>query len=347
MQTHKAICKFCHQNFTDKNLLNEHLVGCIHKIESLRMDEAENKMEKSHFEDNFEDLACNRLRSFYNEFSEHVKVLEEKIKMITPNTEEKLEYIEDNIVITEKDFEIMKKFQNEIDGKLSVSEERQIVFEEDSNKLSKKQDNLNQQLEIMKNDESKLNEDLKTISKTLSTIQNSQINLEERIANIENVSYNGNLIWKINNIRDKIQEAITGRQPSISSPPFYTSKTGYKMCVKLYLNGDGLGRGTHISMFFSLMKGEYDALLRWPFRQKITFILFDQLTYESRENVIDSFRPDPNSNSFKRPTNEINIASGIPLFCSLETLFSNNHEYIKNDCLFLKIIVDSRDLIDA
>lgn len=50
---------------------------------------------------------------------------------------------------------------------------------------------------------------------------------------------------------------------------FYTSKYGYKMCLRIYLNGDGTGRGTHLSLFFVVMRGHSDALLKWPFNQKV------------------------------------------------------------------------------
>lgn len=50
---------------------------------------------------------------------------------------------------------------------------------------------------------------------------------------------------------------------------FYSSKYGYKMCLRLYLNGDGTGRGTHLSLFFVVMRGKCDALLKWPFGQKV------------------------------------------------------------------------------
>ena len=45
------------------------------------------------------------------------------------------------------------------------------------------------------------------------------------------------------------------------------------MCIRAYLNGDGSGYKTHLSLFFVLMKGEYDALLRWPFDYKVSMIL--------------------------------------------------------------------------
>ena len=51
---------------------------------------------------------------------------------------------------------------------------------------------------------------------------------------------------------------------------FYTSKYGYKMCLRIYLNGDGTGRGSHLSLFFVVMRGLNDALLKWPFNQKVS-----------------------------------------------------------------------------
>ena len=57
--------------------------------------------------------------------------------------------------------------------------------------------------------------------------------------------------------------------PPVPPAAFYTSRYGYKMCLRIYLNGDGTGRGTHLSLFFVVMKGPNDALLRWPFNQKV------------------------------------------------------------------------------
>ncbi|RNA39494.1 TNF receptor-associated factor 2 isoform X2 [Brachionus plicatilis] len=184
------------------------------------------------------------------------------------------------------------------------------------------------------------------LHKTLALAQVSLLTLEERLVNLEKTNYDGTLLWKINNVQERMQEAKSGRQISFYSPPFYTSRSGYKMCGRVYLNGDGNGRNSHLSLFFVILRGENDALLRWPFKQKVTFILIDQSTTESRENLIDAFRPDPNSSSFRRPTSDMNIASGLPLFCPLGKLLSSDHEYIKDNTLFIKIIVDCKDLTD-
>ena len=43
------------------------------------------------------------------------------------------------------------------------------------------------------------------------------------------------------------------------------------------------------------MKGDYDAIQRWPFRQKITFMILDQYGVDDE---LDAFSPDPNQHLF-------------------------------------------------
>ena len=88
-----------------------------------------------------------------------------------------------------------------------------------------------------------------------------------------------------------------------------------------------MGKRRHKSVFFVVMRGQYDTLLRWPFRQKVTFMLMVQ---DNVEHVIDAFRPDPSSSFFERPRRETNIASGCRIFCSLTEL--NNNAYVSIFC---------------
>ncbi|CAD5123182.1 DgyrCDS11549 [Dimorphilus gyrociliatus] len=159
------------------------------------------------------------------------------------------------------------------------------------------------------------------------------------IENLRNTSYDGTLIFKLDKFESKKRQAQMNKLTSYYSVPFYTSRTGYKMCIRVYPNGDGNGRGTHLSVFFVVMRGSFDALQRWPFNKKVTFILLDQT--DRAEHVTDAFRPDPSSNSFKRPTTEMNIASGSPVFISQTILAQKKDQYLKDDCLFLKVLVDT------
>ncbi len=158
----------------------------------------------------------------------------------------------------------------------------------------------------------------------------------------------GTMVWKITNVLEKIYDAQSERQTSIYSPAFYTSISGYKVCARLYLNGDGSARGTHISIFLVILRGPYDSLLKWPFSQRVSFCLYDQRTMIEKngtvqpKHIIESFRPDTSSVSFQRPCSAMNIASGIPKFFSLSELNrpTNENLYIVNDTMYIKIFID-------
>ena len=49
-----------------------------------------------------------------------------------------------------------------------------------------------------------------------------------------------------------------------SSPPFYSHKGGYKMCLKVYAQGFN-GDEDHVAMVVFLMKGQNDGDLVWLF----------------------------------------------------------------------------------
>ena len=155
-----------------------------------------------------------------------------------------------------------------------------------------------------------------------------------RLQMLETVSYNGVLMWKIAGYRRRKADAKCGRVISLYSQPFYTGIYGYKMCARVYLNGDGICKGTHMSLFFTLMKNDYDVLLQWPFKQKVTMLLLDQ---GGTNHIMDAFRPDINSNSFQRPCNERNIPSGCPLFAAQSVIDGDNTPYIRDDAIFIKI----------
>jgi hypothetical protein len=110
------------------------------------------------------------------------------------------------------------------------------------------------------------------------------------------------------------------------------------MRARLYLHGNGNARRTHVSLFFVLMRSEYDAILKFPFSYKVAFCLFDQSG--AQKHIIDSFRPDTKSNSFQRPRSEMNIASGIPKFLPLSVIHQDNNPYVNDDVMFIKVMVD-------
>ncbi|XP_028828688.1 TNF receptor-associated factor 2 [Denticeps clupeoides] len=181
-----------------------------------------------------------------------------------------------------------------------------------------------------------LSNKVRQLERTVGVKDLTVAEMEGRLREMAATTFDGVFIWRISDFTKKRQDAIAGRAPAMFSPAFYTSKYGYKMCLRIYLNGDGTGRGSHLSLFFVVMRGQSDALLKWPFNQKVTLMLLDQ---SNREHIIDAFRPDVTSSSFQRPVSEMNIASGCPLFCPLSKLEGKN-SYIRDDTIFIKAIVD-------
>ena len=71
--------------------------------------------------------------------------------------------------------------------------------------------------------------------------------------------------FTLNNVQHYMQEDLIWM-----SPPFYSHAGGYKMCIVVFANGYGIRKGTHLSLFVGIMRGEYDDQLQWPFRGKVT-----------------------------------------------------------------------------
>ena len=160
---------------------------------------------------------------------------------------------------------------------------------------------------------------------------------------IRSTCTNGVFIWRIDHYRKQFDQALsaTGEDPAIFSPAFYTAQYGYKLRLKAYLNGRDRGRGTHLSLYIIIMRGEYDALLDWPFKQKITFYLLDQGDQSNhRTHQLSPNRSLPNIKVvFNRPTVRENLGIGNPCFVPHKVLEAG--EYIKDDTTFIKVVVES------
>ena len=129
---------------------------------------------------------------------------------------------------------------------------------------------LERQLELSKETIRRLEHRVESQDHMMSLRNMAMADLEEYIRQQEVSSYDGVLLWKITDFTRRRNDAVTGKQTSFYSPCFYTGRHGYKMCARIYLNGDGMGKRTHISLFFVVMRGNYDALMNWPFRQKVS-----------------------------------------------------------------------------
>ena len=182
----------------------------------------------------------------------------------------------------------------------------------------------------------------KTIDDLGASVPRFETMLEEMNLKVEILEVKvctGVYVWKINELARRRREAQNGRTISLYSPPFYTSPHGYRLCLRAYLNGDGDGKGTHISLFVVIMKSEFDDLLAWPFTHEVTLTLINQkYPTEPKKCITHKFKPSPKSSSFQKPVETFNIASGFPSFTKIETLSDSN--FNKNDTVYFRVKLD-------
>ncbi|XP_015778034.1 PREDICTED: TNF receptor-associated factor 4-like isoform X2 [Acropora digitifera] len=122
------------------------------------------------------------------------------------------------------------------------------------------------------------------LNDTEEELRTTREKLEQRMSALENRPgpYYNVYTWKIGGFEEILRQAKTGGEDRIESDPFYTGECGYKFKMRLFPNGHGKGENTHLSLFLVNIKGEYDAILQWPFPKKAMLILIDQ-----QENLND------------------------------------------------------------
>ncbi|KAJ1372155.1 hypothetical protein KIN20_034234 [Parelaphostrongylus tenuis] len=97
-----------------------------------------------------------------------------------------------------------------------------------------------------------------------------------RKATTANQMYGAQLVWKIENVVQKQNEAKSGTRPIIYSEPFLSGRYGYKLIASACLYGDGQYRGKYLAVYLTILRGKYDQLLTWPFEHVVSITLLDQ-----------------------------------------------------------------------
>ena len=159
--------------------------------------------------------------------------------------------------------------------------------------------------------------------------------LETKILEFEGRVCNGTYIWRIQNYRQCRQEAISNPMSAMHSHPFYTSLYGYKMCLRINLNGVDGGVGKHIALFLHMMQGEYDNILEWPFcgKQIILSILNKSMAHG---HISQTFPVEEDLLAFKRPTERRNYKRyGYADFARIDEVREPWH--VKNDTMLVKV----------
>ncbi|XP_052514210.1 TNF receptor-associated factor 4 [Budorcas taxicolor] len=179
------------------------------------------------------------------------------------------------------------------------------------------------------------------VSRQRQELQELRRELEEL-----SVGSDGVLIWKIGSYGRRLQEARAKPNLECFSPAFYTHKYGYKLQVSAFLNGNGSGEGTHLSLYIRVLPGAFDNLLEWPFARRVTFSLLDQSDpgLAKPQHVTETFHPDPNWKNFQKPgtwrgsLDESALGFGYPKFISHQDIRKRN--YVRDDAVFIRASVE-------
>ena len=267
------------------------------------------------------------------------------------------DYISVKQSIDEKDIKIQQLENESIEMHTKTSSLREQIdsLSVNLNGMSELVESLQKELEKIKNQSSrpqfpilgggaKLKKDVDLVKSKVTDMENKHLEVNKTVTDmdlkiqlVENKTMDGELIWKIDKLDFRMAQAKLGKVTALHSAPCYTKQYEYKYCIRLYLHGDGMGRATHISIFFVVMKSDYDELLPWPMKKRVTFELIN-LENEA-DSVIETFVSNPKSSSFQRPTKNMNVATGCPTFITIEQFL--NEGFVKDNCAFIRTTVKS------
>ena len=109
------------------------------------------------------------------------------------------------------------------------------------------------------------------------------------------------------------------------------------MCLRVDANGTGSGRGTHLSVFVCLMRGEFDHRLKWPFRGNISIIFVNQ--EEDKDHIVRFTVTVKRIYSQRVTTDEPSLGYGCGQFLP----FTKLQKYLKNDSI--KLCIEEVELL--
>ena len=120
------------------------------------------------------------------------------------------------------------------------------------------------------------------------------------------------------------------------SPSFYTHLRGYKMCLRIDANGWGGNESNHVGIALFMMPGDYDEILKWPFRGNIIIQLLNQLG--DREHLVITIPVTDRSDD--KFCSRVMLGERSPNGWGLSNFICHSDllpTYLQNDCLKLCI----------
>ena len=248
-------------------------------------------------------LACAEL----NNTKEELKIFQDTTRNLAVRVTE----LENQLELFQTTLLLALRIDNDVVEKVNRLENKVDTFQTQFGNLEDKVDDLKDRVE--------------TVEMILKDVELKQKHMEEFPP----------YIWTVTDFWEKVSRAKNGREVRIDSNPFYVGLPGYKVKLYMYPNGIRGAINVYISLYFNLMKGQYDAILPWPFRYMVKLTVIDQNPdLKQRQNFSYSFSPEPSWETMQRPKREENKGHGINIFLSHEEL--KERSYVVDETLFIK-----------
>ena len=157
----------------------------------------------------------------------------------------------------------------------------------------------------------------------------SKLNIQIREHEIRS-EFEQNNRWIISNIRELIRNARDGGIEYLISPERYNR--GYKMALKIFFNGNGVGRYKYLSVYFIICKGDYDDENIWPFSKNLKISLIGN----NVPDLLYRLKPDKNEEIYKKPVNHYNLPAGQPQFIPIKNILQSD-SFVHDGSLILEL----------
>lgn len=207
---------------------------------------------------------------------------------------------------------------------------------------------LNSEREILEHKFGEIRKQLKAINdasannvKLIQTLNELVMDLKRLIDEIDSKPVGGPLLiddndiytWKISSVF-----LFNDSTSTVQSGPFQTAQWGYKLGMSMTLQIDEQNLQRNVAASFVIFRGEYDAILQWPFPYPIALCLVDLAG--TQNHIIHCIVPDTRSVTFGKPSNTANMPYHIAQFCPIERLVENGTNYVRDGNMYVKLHVD-------
>ena len=162
----------------------------------------------------------------------------------------------------------------------------------------------------------------------LFTIAESYYVIELQLMGLDDV-----FTWKIDSLL-----LLANNLPTLDSVPFQSSRWGYRMKIGISVKIDEKTKIRCVLLSFTIIRGEYDPILFWPFSYPLTFCLVDLAG--TKKHILKSVVPDSQEAIFGRPCSDANKPYCIDEFCQFDALIDAQSRFIRDQSMFLKLHID-------